>query len=353
MRQVTVHAAVDAQARLEGAVTTGRPTPVRPFRRLRLSLELPPTTENASLLALQFRDNVEVARDAFDLHPGHNDLVIQTSADARGIALGLDGHHDPDRPAPTATLDDLGERPTPDGMAFIIGAMKSGTSTLYGSLRHHPAIDANTRKEPAFFSSNAVYRGHYAYFSQFRFDPGQHRWSMEGSTDYTKHPQCPGVPERIAALPCDARFIYLMRDPVERIESHLAHNVAKGRLALDELEGAFESCIEVSRYSAQLDRYAEVFDDLRDRLLLIDFHDMVDDLPRTLRRVEAFLGIDPHDYPPRPPSNLRTSAHGADQVALTTDQTAYLWERLRDEESTLAASYGFRPRVPWGAHGSS
>jgi hypothetical protein len=48
---------------------------------------------------------------------------------------------------------------------------------------------------------------------------------LDQATSYTKLPLAPGVVERIAAFNPDARFIYLLRDPVERAVSHYWHMV--------------------------------------------------------------------------------------------------------------------------------
>jgi hypothetical protein len=50
----------------------------------------------------------------------------------------------------------------------------------------------------------------------------------EGSTGYTKRPASEGVAERIHAFNPDARLIYVMRDPFERLVSHYRHTVRKG-----------------------------------------------------------------------------------------------------------------------------
>src|SRR5262249_59279001 len=47
----------------------------------------------------------------------------------------------------------------------------------------------------------------------------------EASNLYSQVPAIAGVPERILSFSPDARFIYLMRDPVERTISHYWHRV--------------------------------------------------------------------------------------------------------------------------------
>jgi hypothetical protein len=323
---------------------------VRPFRRLRVRVELPAEAAPVVLRSRQFAGSVEVASDDHEVPSGSSDLQVLTAARAEHLLFTSGRDHEPSPPAAAVvSIDDEGERDHVTGHLLLIGSMKSGTSTLYSHLRQHPAIAANrTAKEPGFFSSDAVYRGHYDYQSQYRFDASRHRWAMDGSTHYTKHPTFPGVPERIADLAAETRFLYVMRDPIERIESHVAHNIAKGRWTADDLDHPFERGLEVSRYSHQLDRFAATLEGFRDRLLLIDFADVAEELPATMRRIERFLDLDPHDYRWLNPVNVRRSTHGADRFTLDEEHVRWLWERLDDEPAQLRSRYGFVPRRPWG-----
>ena len=45
----------------------------------------------------------------------------------------------------------------PSNFALIIGAMKSGTTSLFHLLAQHPEIAAASVKEPNYFSSDDVY----------------------------------------------------------------------------------------------------------------------------------------------------------------------------------------------------
>ena len=48
----------------------------------------------------------------------------------------------------------------------------------------------------------------------------------EASPSYSQYPRRRGVPERIHALVPEARFIYLVGDPIRRIVSHYMQRVA-------------------------------------------------------------------------------------------------------------------------------
>src|SRR5262245_27376624 len=108
---------------------------------------------------------------------------------------------------------------------FIIGAPKAGTTSLHHYLDGHPRIQMSSVKEPRFFSVPASgipeppdtvnCRDEYEKL----FDPAV-AVRGESSTDYATHPRHQGAPERIRELVPDARFVYMVRDPVERSVSH-------------------------------------------------------------------------------------------------------------------------------------
>lgn len=58
---------------------------------------------------------------------------------------------------------------------LIIGAMKSGTTTLFDLLSAHPAIAPCSLKEPGFFAFEDRWAEGFAWYeSLFDFDPEQH-----------------------------------------------------------------------------------------------------------------------------------------------------------------------------------
>ena len=51
----------------------------------------------------------------------------------------------------------------------------------------------------------------------------------EASPNYTAYPQHVGVPERMHSVVPDAKLLYMVRDPLDRIAAHWVHNYAKRR----------------------------------------------------------------------------------------------------------------------------
>ncbi|MGH2664001.1 MAG: sulfotransferase family protein [Actinomycetota bacterium] len=175
----------------------------------------------------------------------------------------------------------------------VIGAMRAGTTSLWEYLRGHPQVFMATLKEPNFFSEAGTWkRGRGWYESLFR-DAGEAIAVGEASTSYTKHPIHPGVPERMASVIPGARFVYVVRHPIERIRSHYEwatyKEIERRPLAQAVLE--HPQYVAYSRYAFQIDRYLDWFP--RDRLLVVTSEDLRAARRRTMGRVYEFLGVDP------------------------------------------------------------
>jgi hypothetical protein len=119
----------------------------------------------------------------------------------------------------------------------------------------------------------------------------------EASPSYTNHPHRRGVPERIQEAVPEARFVYLVRDPVERTISHYQHSVAVGRErrplqeALGDLSESAPTWTWISRYATQLELYLARFAD--ERILVVDHAELRADRRGTLREIFAFLAVEP------------------------------------------------------------
>lgn len=184
---------------------------------------------------------------------------------------------------------------------LIIGAMKSGTTSLHRYLDQHPQIQMSARKEPSFFSgpeAGIPYTlSRVSDVKQYEelFDPTV-EVRGEASPNYTIYPRRQGVPERIKRLVPKAKLIYIVRDPIDRTVSHYQHRVAlvgeRRSLedALSDLSDPYSPCICTSRYALQLDCYLRHFS--QEQILVIDQANLLADRRSTLRRVFAFLAVD-------------------------------------------------------------
>ena len=178
--------------------------------------------------------------------------------------------------------------------ALIIGAACSGTTTLFRHLGTHPQVLPCRVKEPRFFTDDHKWElGVEWYRSLWDFREPDERIAIEASSEYTMHPSVPSPAGRIAQTPAGFRFVYLMRDPIERIEFHHARAWEEGSIEWKVADGVLPQHIEASRYAAQLDRYREHFPP--EDFLLMRFEDLQSDPVAELRRICRFLEIDP-DY---------------------------------------------------------
>jgi hypothetical protein len=175
---------------------------------------------------------------------------------------------------------------------LVIGAMKAGTTSLSEYLRTHPQVFLPTDKELCFFHSSWQ-EGFEWYESFFPNDPDGAVAIGEASTEYTRYPHVPDVPARAASLIPDARLIYVVRHPIERIRSHYQHQALPG-VEIRPLERAVLEdpvYVDTSRYAMQIEQYLRHF--RRDQLLVITSERLRDDRTATLEEVFRFIGVDP------------------------------------------------------------
>jgi hypothetical protein len=123
-----------------------------------------------------------------------------------------------------------------------------------------------------------------------------HRYLIDASTDYSRHPKFPHVPETIRALcpdPDSLRFIYVLRHPVERLISNYFWRNQLYGLPHD-LEGSIAAepqFLATSRYDLQIAHFLQNFP--RDQFLFVKSESFYADPQAELRRTFAWLGLDP------------------------------------------------------------
>jgi hypothetical protein len=185
--------------------------------------------------------------------------------------------------------------------AYLIGAQKAGTTTLAYLLDQHPHIAVARTKEPHFFThrwdkgldwykeqfpdaSDAVYMDASTSYSMAPLTEGYKRtWRKD--EDYK------GVPARIFSINPDAKFIYLLRDPVERTYSGYWHNVRMGneneKFSTALLNDPFY--LDVSDYHGQLLVWLDYFP--LSSFFFVLFEDMKEAPERVARECCKFLGV--------------------------------------------------------------
>jgi Sulfotransferase family len=193
---------------------------------------------------------------------------------------------------------------------FLVGAMKSGTSYLSGLLGAHPAVFMSSPKEPCHFVDPRVLRrvwpsawaqGYWRsterYLGLFAA-AGDVPVVGEASTVYSQLPLFSQVAERILAFNPAARFIYIMRDPVERTVSQYWHGVrwwGEHRTPLSAIRSDARYT-DVSYYARQLSAYLDCC--ARERVYVLTLEALLTDPVVELQRVYAWLGVDASFQPP-------------------------------------------------------
>ncbi|MGH2728638.1 MAG: sulfotransferase family protein [Actinomycetota bacterium] len=185
----------------------------------------------------------------------------------------------------------------------IIGAMKSGTTSLGAYLTAHP--DAYCALEPHFFDSNFE-RGLDWYRGYFR-NAGDAAAVGEKSPSYMYHPL---AIKRLAATLPNAKLVAILRHPVDRAYSHYWHERRLGHetLSFGEALRAEPERLRASPpghcrfaymdrglYLDQLQRVTSLVP--RERLLVLLFDELDREPARTFSSLCDFLGIEGSHVP--------------------------------------------------------
>lgn len=170
-----------------------------------------------------------------------------------------------------------------------IGAQKAGTTWWYDAICAHPGVynRDDIHKERHFF-------GRYVARP---FGPAEcslyHRWfprpygrlTGEWTPDYI---QCSWVPALLAQAAPQTRILVLLRDPVERFRSGLAHQRRdRGALTVD----VYQDALSRGLYHEALRRWTAYFPS--GQILVLQYEDCVADPSGQLARTFHFLGLEP------------------------------------------------------------
>lgn len=177
----------------------------------------------------------------------------------------------------------------------VIGAMKAGTVSLRRYLDEHPDVflgRGGTFGEPNFFiAENNWPRGRDWYESLFD-SAGSAAAIGECSPCYAWAHVYRAVPERMAQTLPNARLLYLVRDPVARMQSMYLHQVSAGReRRRAEVALLDDRYLGPSLYGLQLAAFLDHFD--RSQILVIA-SEVLRDRPReALSAAFDHLNVDP------------------------------------------------------------
>lgn len=200
---------------------------------------------------------------------------------------------------------------------FIVGAAKSGTTSMWRYLTQHPEVfmpSEKIKKEPAYFSDISGYESEDRYYSLFDDVQKQHTAVGEASTAYLTDPSSA---ERIASEIPEARIIIMLRNPVDRAYSLYNWMTQEGY----EYASSFRHALELEEkrvgdenfkrenaeyyynylyfrsglYANQVKRYIDNFG--RESILFLTFEEFTCNTRLVYRRTCRFLGVNPFFSP--------------------------------------------------------
>lgn len=248
-----------------------------------------------------------------------------------------------------ALRSDADRRAIPDFL--ILGAQKSGTTSLFAWLAQHPQVVAAKTKEVHFFNRHLDegedwYRNH---FPRRRTLEKKGAITGEATPAYLFHPACP---DRAHALVPDARLLVILRDPARRAYSQFQHMQRVGQITSD-----FRATIEEERpwlhrpfdevpfrpnllrrglYADQISRWCGPYP--REQMLVLIAEQVFRDPALHLARVFDFLGLSPLE------ASTIVATEGAknrrEYAELDPDTLAELGEIYREPNQRLAELLG-------------
>ncbi len=183
---------------------------------------------------------------------------------------------------------------------YLIGAQKAGTTTLAYLLSQHPNICIAKTKEPHYFTSNSSKS--LAWY-QKQFLNHENTICIDASTSYSFAPlsvensqynnqQFQNIPQKIYSINPNAKFIYLLRDPIDRTYSGYWHSFNTGREHRSFGEAIRNDYfhLDVSNYYGQLSLWLEYFP--LESFLFLLFEDMKNNSEQAAKKCFQFLEID-------------------------------------------------------------
>ncbi|WP_167854812.1 sulfotransferase family protein [Mangrovimicrobium sediminis] len=209
---------------------------------------------------------------------------------------------------------------------FLVGAAKSGTTSLASYLDQHPSVFMSQPKEPNFFafppdstpSCNGPLDGDVLFERLLKYSTTSEQAYLalfnaagtasivgEASVRYLYQPE---VPARLAGFCPDARIVVIIRNPAERMYSHYHMNVMAQLepLTFEAALAAEDARIaqgwgwdwhyrRVSMYADQLERYFAAF--APEQIAVFDYGDFQADPKLLSGKVLEHLGVnDPFEF---------------------------------------------------------
>ena len=173
----------------------------------------------------------------------------------------------------------------------VVGAMRSGTTSLFRALADHPDVYMHESKELRFFDEHYA-RGLEWYAAQFA---GEANAEIVGEATPNYLYDSDAIKRLASDLP-EVRVLVVLRSPVDRAYSHFQMLRARGReertwerVVDEEIDSDRLGVIDRSRYAYQLERMYAILP--RDRCHVLPLERLRDEPAAEFSRVCEFLRI--------------------------------------------------------------
>jgi hypothetical protein len=177
---------------------------------------------------------------------------------------------------------------------FVIGAAKSGTMSLYKLLNGSPEVAMSKIKEPCYFSSDKNFQRPWKWYERFFVGTEGAVAIGEASVNYSMRSAFPKTAKRIAEAIPEAKLVYMVRHPLDRIVSHWRMNASRDP-ATPEFNQAVRTkslmpeYVDRSKYWFQISAYRDYFSDAQ--ILVLFFEDFKANPEGSVRRCLDFLDV--------------------------------------------------------------
>lgn len=223
----------------------------------------------------------------------------------------------------------------------VLGAAKSGTTSLWEGVRHHPQVAVPPDKERPFFDSDDRWAKGLEWFLRWTFGktaPETRRGLVTPGLMPADPRRLDVMVGRVASVP-DLKLVAVLRDPVDRAVSKFRQELRAGSVLPDEDLAAFlartspqgppwrpSDVVSVGEYGRILQRYLEAVP--RERLLVLWTQDLDRRPQEVFARLFAFLGVDPSFVAPQPRVNVggsgrRVTAEALDELVAELDRAVF------------------------------
>lgn len=173
---------------------------------------------------------------------------------------------------------------------LIIGAGKSGTTSLWSYLNQHPQIGMSRIKEPSFFSMDEVHARGVDWYRKL-YDGMQDKQARgEASNSYSAIESYPKTLDRIAETLGRPKLIYITRHPAARTESDWMQRSRIEDISFSDFIRTDPLHADKNQYLRCYERYASRFGG--ENILTLFYEDLRADPASLLKQVCAFLGVE-------------------------------------------------------------